>query len=157
MLDDVETGRITDFLAQKRIAVIGVGHTGENTGTAIFRRFRDAGYNVFGVNPHGGTVDAAPLFAHAADIPGGVEAAVLVTHPSAALDAVKDCQAAGVSRVWMHDNKVLPGSASADAVDYARAQGLTVISEGCPMMHLQPDVGHRCMHWVLCKTGMLPA
>lgn len=150
-----QSSPVTDFLAQKRVAVLGVAHVGQNTATGILRRFVKAGYQAFGVNPQGGTADGAPLYAHVQDIPGGVDAAVVVTSPAHALEAVQDCERAQVHRVWMHDNTLLPGSASTEAVDYCNAHGIRVIDKGCPMMHLQPDGAHRCMHWVLRKVGRL--
>ena len=147
--------RVADFLAQKRVAVLGVSHSQDNTGTGILRKFLTHGKVAFGVNPTGGAVDGAPLYPHVADIPGGVDAAVLVVHPKDALAAVKDCEAAGVTRLWFHDNTWMTGSSSAPALEYAEARGMIVIPNGCPMMHLEPDVAHACMHWVLQKTGRL--
>ena len=152
-----ELDRVAEFLAQKRIAVVGVAHAGDNTGTFIHHKFRDKGYQVFGVNTRGGMVDGAPLYPRVSDIPGGVDAVVVVVKAESALDVIKDCVAAGVRYAWMHDNTLLPGSSTPQAVAYAQAHGMTVVPNGCPMMHLDPDAAHACMHWVLHKVGRLAA
>ena len=157
MADVSEAQRIAEFLSQKRVAVVGVAHAGVNTATSIHAKFKDMGYQVFGVNPHGGTVGDQPLYRRVNDIPGGVDGVVVVTSPAHALEVMQDCQQANVKRVWLHDNCLLPGSSSPEAVAFGASHGFSVIANGCPMMHLHPDPVHACMHWVLKKTGHLSA
>lgn len=140
---------IRDFLAQKRVAVIGVSRSGQDVGAGICKRLKANGYQVWGVNPNGGEVHGQPLQRSVADIPGGVDAAVVVTAPAATLDAVKQCEAAGVRRVWIHDNTLLPGSASPAALEFAGAHHMAVIPNGCPMMHVNADPVHACLGWAL--------
>lgn len=147
---------IRDFLAQKRIAVVGVARSGQDTATFILAKLRQQGYDAVGVNPHGGTSGGAPVFASVKDIPGGVDGAVLVTRPEVALAVVRDCHAAGIPRVWMHDNTLLPGSSSLEAVAFCVEHGIKVIPRGCPMMHVKPDPAHRFLGWVLRAVGRLP-
>ena len=43
---------VEDFLAQKKIAVVGVSRTDSNSpANLIYRKLRDAHYRVFAVNP----------------------------------------------------------------------------------------------------------
>ena len=56
---------VEDFLSQKRIAVVGVSDQRETGCNAAYRRFKEAGYEVSGVNPRISTFegfkDTAPL------------------------------------------------------------------------------------------------
>ncbi|MEW5847658.1 MAG: CoA-binding protein [Myxococcota bacterium] len=147
---------VEEFLAQKRIAVVGVSRTKKDAANGIFVKLRDEGYQVFAVNPNATVVEGAPCYARVSDIPGGVDAVVIVTRPEATEEVVRDCHRVGVTRVWMHNNTFLPGSTSEAAVAFCREHDMKVIPAGCPMMHLSPDVGHACMRWVLQVSGRLP-
>lgn len=144
-----------DFLAQERIAVAGVSRSGQATGNAIYKALKDRGYTVFALNPSAEPVDGNPTYSTVADIAGGVDGVIIVTSPAVTETIVQDCAEAGVPRVWMHNNTMLPSSVSEKAVAFCQEQGITVIDGGCPMMFL--DFGHKCMRWVLGAMGRLPA
>jgi predicted CoA-binding protein len=46
--------KVTDFLAQQRIAIAGVSRDGGHrpAGNLIYRRLKTTGHDVFAVNPH---------------------------------------------------------------------------------------------------------
>lgn len=146
--------RAEDFLAQKRIAVAGVSRSGELTGNGIYRTLRDRGYEVFPINPSADTVEGAPCYPDLGSIPGGVDGVIIVTRPELTAQIVRQCPQAGVSRVWMHNNTLLPSSVSDEAVTFCRENGIEVIDGGCPMMFL--DFGHKCFRLMLGAMGRLP-
>jgi predicted CoA-binding protein len=148
---------VEDFLAQERVAVVGVSRTKETPASAIYRRLRDTGYQVFPVNPHTEEFEGAPCYPDVKSIPGGVDGAVIVTRPAVTAQVVRDCVEAGVRRVWMHRSFEGGSSVSDEAVRLGEENGLTVIAGGCPMMYAQPvDFAHRCMRWMLGAMGRLP-
>lgn len=144
-----------DFLAQKRIAVAGVSRTENDAANLIYRKLRDNGYDVFAVNPNAETVEGAPCFPDLISIPGGVDGVVIVTRPEVTETIVRECQATGVSRVWMHRSLAGGGSTSEEAVRFCHEHGIEVIPAGCPMMFCKPDFGHRCMKWIMQVSGGL--
>ena len=147
------------FLAQKRIAVVGVSRE-QGTGNGIFTSLRGRGYEVFPVNPNTTEVMGEPCYPNLQAIPGGVDAAVIVTRPEVTEAVVRDCAEAGVSHVWMHYNALFGAgnsSVSDAAVAYCREHDIDVIAGGCPLMFGEgADVGHKCMRWILGVTGGLP-
>ncbi|MCA9924561.1 MAG: CoA-binding protein [Anaerolineales bacterium] len=151
---DTFKDKTQDFLAQKRIAVAGVSRKSEQTANAIYRALRDRGYEVFAVNPHTDTAEGDVCYANMQAIPSGVDGAMIVTKPALTEQIVQDCAAAGVPRVWMHNNTFMPSSVSETAVQYCRDHNITIIDGGCPMMFL--DFGHKCMRWMLGVMGRLP-
>jgi uncharacterized protein len=54
---------IQDFLAQKRIAVVGVSRNPKDFSRGLFRTLRERGYDAVAVNPDLEWVDDAPCFA----------------------------------------------------------------------------------------------
>lgn len=122
-----------EFLAQKRIAVAGVSRNKNEAANGIFRTLRDKGYETFAVNPHAETVEDVTCYPNMQAIPGGVDGAILVTAPEASAQIVQDCVAAGVPRVWMHNNTFMPSSVSDEATAVCQENGIQVIAGGCPL------------------------
>jgi len=143
-----------EFLSQKRIAVAGVSREKNQTANGIYRTLRDRGYEVFAVNPHADTVEDSPCYPNMQAIPDGVDGAIIVTNPEISTQVAQDCVAAGVPRVWMHNNTFMPSSVSEEGAAFCRENGVTVIDGGCPMMFIDPF--HKCMKWVLGAMGRLP-
>ena len=150
-LDDA----VREFLGRKRIAVAGVSRGGALPANAIYKKLRGAGYDVFAVNPAAIEVEGGRCYPNLRAIPGGVEAVVIATPPEAADALVHECADLGIRHVWMH-RSFGQGSVSASAAALGREKGLSVIDGACPMMYVNPDVGHRCIRWILKVTGGLP-
>jgi predicted CoA-binding protein len=147
------------FLANKRIAVVGVSRSG-GTGNSILHKLLDQGYEVFPVNPKAEELEGLAAYPSLAAIPGGVKAAIVVTKPEITEKVVRDCAEAGVSHVWMHYNALFGAgnsSVSEEAVAFCRDNGIDVIPGACPMMYIEgADFGHKCMRWILGVTNKLP-
>jgi len=151
--------KVQDFLAQKRIAVVGVSRDNGHHPAAnlIYRRLKQTGHQVFAVNPNVPTFDGDRCYPDVQAIPGGVDGAVIVTRPEITARVVRDCSAAGVRRIWMHQSFAKGSSVSPEAVEHCRQNGITVIAGACPMMYgPNVDFGHACMRWMLGLTGGLP-
>ena len=147
---------VQDFLARKRLAVAGVSRDGNLPANLIFRKLRDAGYEVFPVNPNASEVEGVPCYRDLASVPAGLEGVVLAAPPGAAEGLVRECAQLGIPRVWMH-RSLGEGSVSPEAVELCRREGIAVIPGACPMMFVEPvDFGHRCFRWVLGGLGKLP-
>jgi predicted CoA-binding protein len=82
---------ISDFLAQKRIAMVGVSRKKTDFITGLFKELCKRGYDVVPVNPNATEVLGRRCFARVQDINPPVEAALLMT-PAKLTDAVvKEC------------------------------------------------------------------
>jgi len=146
------------FLANKRIAVTGVSRTPQgHGGNIVYQRLRDRGYEVFAVNPNADEVEGGPCYHSLGEIPGGVEAVVIATRPELAEETMQECASLGIRHVWMHRG-FGGGSVCDEATIYGRANGITVIDGGCPLM-FDPtaDFGHKLMRLWLSRSGAVPA
>jgi predicted CoA-binding protein len=145
-----------EFLAQERIAVAGVSRDPKQAANAIYRKLRQAGYQVVPVNPSADVVEGDTCYPSVGALPERPSGVVIATHPDVAIDVARDCVEAGVPRVWMH-RSFGTGSVSDEAAVLCREAGVAMLDGGCPMMFLEPvDVAHRCIRWVLNATGKLP-
>jgi uncharacterized protein len=151
--------RVHDFLAQKRIAVAGVSRNNGHhpAGNLIYHRLKKTGHDVFPVNPHTQTLEGDRCYPDLQSIPGGVDGVVIITRPETTERIVRDCSAAKVPRVWMHQSIGKGTSVSPEAVEYCRNHDISVIAGACPMMYGEGiDFGHACLRWFMKLTGGLP-
>jgi uncharacterized protein len=143
------------FLEQRRIAVVGVSRDPKQPANFNYRKLRDSGRTVFAVNPAMAEAEGGPCYPRLGAIPGGVDAVLLYTPPTATAGLVRECAELGVRHVWIH-RSFGPGSWSAEAEAVGREHGLTLIPGGCPAMFCAPDPAHRCFRWMLGLFGKLP-
>ena len=152
--------KVRNFLACKRIAVVGVSRDNRHHPSAnlIYRRFKKAGREVFPVNPHMQTFDGDHCYPNLQSITDGVDAVVIVTRPETTEQIVRDCVETKVRHVWMHQSAAKTSSVSPEGVDFCNENNISVIAGACPMMYGEgADFGHRCMRWFLKLSGGLPA
>ncbi len=153
---DVSLNTIEDFLAQERIAMVGMSRERHHISAMMLEEFSRRGYEVLPVNPHAPEIMGRRCFARVQDIQPAPDVALLTT-PAAVTDSVvRDCAEAGIKRIWMY-RAGGEGAVSAEAVEFCRAQGIEVVPGECPLMFLRPV---RHVHWVhrlICKiTGSYP-
>jgi len=148
---------VSDFLANKRIAVTGVSRKPQDHGSnTVYKRLRDRGYEVFAVNPNADRLEGDRAYPDLKSIPGGVGAVVIGTRPERAEATMRECAELGIKHVWMHRGPGA-GSVSAAATAYGWQQGINVIPGGCPLMFDRTaDSGHKLARFVYTLTGAVP-
>jgi predicted CoA-binding protein len=152
--------KVDEFLAQKRIAVAGVSRDNSHhpAGNLIYKRLKQSGHDVFPVNPSMQSFEGDRCYPNLQAIPGGVDGVVVITRPEVTQQIVRDCDAAGVRRVWMHESLAKGSSVSQEAVEFCRQHDINVIAGACPMMFGDDvDFGHKCMRWIMGVSGKLPS
>ena len=147
---------IQNFLAHNRIAMVGISRNPTDFSAKLFEEFCRRGYDMVPVNPGAQEIHARRSFARLQDVRPPVTAALLMTSPKVTEAVVHDCAEAGVQSVWMYRSHG-KGSISAQAVEFCREQGITVIPGECPFMFL-PQTGavHRFHGFVRKITGRYP-
>jgi predicted CoA-binding protein len=123
---------VAEFPKYKRWAVIGVSDDRSKYGNKIYRDLRDAGYEVYAVNPKLETVEGDPCYASVKDLPVTPDVVDMVVPPVAGPAVVQDCLAAGVKRVWFQ-----PGSESEEGIRKAQEGGMEVVYDACIMIQKQ--------------------
>ena len=147
---------IHEFLAQKRIAIIGVSREPRSFSVMLFQELCRCGYDVVPVNPHTPNVLGHPCFARVEDVTPPVKAALLITSPEVTETVVADCPRAGIRLVWMHRG-VGAGAVSPRAIAFCRAYGIDIIAGQCPLMFLPTSGGIHRIHGFFRKiTGRYP-
>ncbi|HSE48410.1 MAG TPA: CoA-binding protein, partial [Terriglobales bacterium] len=125
--ENVSLKTIEEFLAQKRIAIVGIARDAKSFSAMLAQEFDRRGYDVVPVNPHTAEALGRRCFARVQDIEPAVDAALLMTSPELTDAVVRDCVAAGIRRVWMYRG-VGQGAVSEEAVRFCRERGIEVVA-----------------------------
>jgi predicted CoA-binding protein len=148
---------IDDFLAQRRIAMVGVSRNPHDFSRSLFRELCARGYHVVPVNPSQQEIEGKKTFRRMQDIVPPVQAALIITAPAQTLQVVRDCVEAGVGRVWMHSGGG-QGSVHPHAVEFCNANGIRLVEGHCPFMFLpKTALFHRFHGFVLKMAGRYPS
>lgn len=149
---------VQDFLAQKKIAVVGVSDKRDTGCNLAFKKLKENGYQVYAVNPRIQTFEGAPCYPDLKSIPEKPDAVFILTSPKVTEQVVQQCVELGINQVWMHCMLgTKPGlaasmtSVSQSAVELCKANGIAVIPGSCPNQFLKPDFGHSLMR-VMCRS-----
>ncbi len=136
---------IDDFLAQKRIAIVGVTRDEKGWGRALYREFKKRGYDVYAINP-ARTIPGLQCYAHLNDVPRKPDGVLFVVPPHVTEPMMPQVAAMGIPRVWMHRG-VGQGAVSQTAVRFCQENKIAVIYGVCPLMYLKGSgFGHRLHH-----------
>ena len=153
---------VEDFLAQKKIAVVGVSDKRETGCNLAYRKFKESGYDVSAVNPRIESFEGDPCYPDLAAIPEKPEGVFILTNPKITDEVVQQCVDLGIQRVWMHCMMgTKPGlaasmtSVSKEAVRICEENGIAVIPGTCPNQFLKPDFGHKIMRGMFRTFGFL--
>ncbi len=143
---------IDEFLAQRRVAVVGASRSERKFGNAAYRALRAAGYRVFAVNREARSIEGDPCYASLSALPEPVGGALVVVPPGECEAVVRDAAAAGIRYVWMQQ-----GAESDAAIAFCRANGIRWVDHQCILMFAEPSAWfHRAHRFVRRVTGRLP-
>lgn len=121
---------IDEFLAERRLAVVGVSRNPRDYSRMLFSELLKRGYDAIPVNPNAtGDIEGRPVVASLAAIDPAPHAVLLLVPPEQAPALVAECAAAGVEGVWLRQK-------SPEAVDFCLKHGMSVIDGECPFMYL---------------------
>jgi hypothetical protein len=153
---------VKQFLALKKIAVVGVSDKRETGCNLNYRKFKSSGYQVNAVNPRLDTFDGDACYPDLKSLPEKPEGVFILASPKVTDQIVQECVDLGVKYVWMHCMLgTRPGlaesmtSVSQEAVRLCRENGIQVIPGSCPNQFLKPDIGHGMMRGLWRLFGFL--
>jgi hypothetical protein len=146
-MDDVK-----DFLAQRRIAFVGVSHDERDFSRAVWKALRERGYELVPVNPHAEAIDGEPAVPSLAAVAEPVDGVLIMTPATASAEVVREAIRLGIPRVWLHRGAG-QGAVSDEAVELARAAELRLVDGQCPMMFLDNHGFGHDVHAFFKKLG----
>lgn len=144
---------VENFLAQKKVAVVGVSRKKTKFGNAIYKELKQKNYQVYPINPNMEAFDGDTCYPDLLSLPEKVDAVVINVPPVQTEKVVREAKEAGINKVWLQQ-----GSQSEDAIKFCKENGINCVSNECILMFAQPSAFiHRAHKWVWGVLGKLPA
>lgn len=140
---------IRDFLAQKRIAMVGVSRNPRETSHVLFKEFLSRGYDMVAVNPNAKKINGWSSFARLEDVTPVPDAVLLMTSTVVVEEILHDWKS-GIRRVWIYGTGG-KSKVSAPAISQLRSMGVSVIDGECPFMFLAKSGGVHTFHGFVRK------
>lgn len=143
---------VDDFVAQRKLAVVGASRKGGKFGNLAYKELRARGYQLFPVHPQAEMIEGDRSYPSLRSLPEPVDGVLIVVPPTQTEQVVRDAASAGIHRVWMQQ-----GAESPSAVRTCAENGISEIHGECILMFAKPVVTyHRLHRWVWRLLGKLP-
>jgi uncharacterized protein len=111
--------KIATMLDKKTWAVIGVSEDQSKFGYKVYKRLKDAGYKVYGVNPKVKELDGDPIYPDLQSLPEVPDVVNCVVPPKVTASLIPLCAAQGIKYVWMQ-----PGADGREAFTLAKENNI---------------------------------
>jgi len=143
---------IENFLALKKIAVIGVSRDTRQFANTAYRLLKERGYTVFPINPYAERVEGDRCYPNIKALPEQIGGVLVMLPPPKTNLVLQEIVEAGVKSVWLQQQSETP-----HAIQFCRDHNIAVVHGECILMFLEPlSVPHRFHRWIKKVTKTLP-
>jgi predicted CoA-binding protein len=124
---------VEEFLALRRIAMVGVSRNPEDFSRKLFRDMCERGYDMVPVNLVAEEIEDRECFQCLQVVKPAVEGVLVMTSFYQTMGVVRDCADAGIRRVWIY-RAGGRAAVSPEAVQFCKENGIRVVDGHCPFM-----------------------
>ncbi len=124
---------IQNFIACKRIAVVGVSRDSKKFGNMAYKELKQRGYQVFAINPSAQQVDGETCYPNLSALDGQVEGVLLTIPPQQGLPVLQEAASLGIRKVWIQQQADSP-----ELLNKGKELGLEIVSGKCILMYAPP-------------------
>jgi len=122
------------MLNRKIWAVIGATPDTEKFGYKIYKKLKEHGYTVYGINPKYESLDGDKLYASLKNLPEKPECIDMVVNPKVTMNTLEEIENLGIEYVWFQ-----PGTFNEDVINTAESKGLNIVYNDCVLVALGGD------------------
>jgi len=137
---------IQDFVAGKRVAVVGVSRYAKKFGSSIYTELKGRGYQVYGVNPAVEEIQGEKCYPNITALKGQVDGAVVCIKPKSVEPVLREAAAIGLKNIWLQW-----GADTPENVKLGKELGLNLVSGKCILMYAEPVRSFHSFHRFLAK------
>ena len=142
---------VDGFLTQRTLAVVGVSRKKTDFSRQLVDLMRRNNYTIYPVNPHADELDGEHCYRQVSDIPSPVEGAMLMVSDAQLDAAIRECIAAGISKIWIY-GVGHPRKLSMDVLRLSQEKNVSLINGLCPRMFLHDaSWPHRLHKWIALR------
>jgi predicted CoA-binding protein len=132
---------IEDFIAGRRIAVVGASRDGRKFGNAASTELAARSYQVVLVHREAKEIAGVPCRPSLAAVRNEVDGVLVAVRPRETPAVLREAAAAGLKNVWLQQ-----GAETHEALALARELGLNLVAKRCVLMYAPPVKGFHGFH-----------
>ena len=147
-----DLNQIKEFINEKKYALFGVSRNGKKFGNYVLKELSASGYTVYPIHPVASEIDGFKCFSDINSLPERIQSALIIIQPDQVLPLLPTLKQAGITRVWLQQ-----GAYSDQAVEYCKANNISVIHHECILMFAEPVHSFHKFHgWINKILGKYP-
>jgi predicted CoA-binding protein len=137
---------IEEFIACRRIAVVGCSRNRHKFGNAACAELQRRGYEVVPVHPTEREILGLPAAANLASLRGQVDAVFICVSPGRVMPILEEAASIGLRHIWLQQ-----GAESPEIIDAAERLGLIVVVKKCILLYAPPVRSFHRLHLAFAK------
>jgi len=123
-----------EMLGKKVWAVIGATPDSKKFGYKIYKKLKDNGYTVYGINPNYESLEGDKIYSSLKDLPEKPECVDMVVNPKVTKAVLMEVEELGIEYVWFQ-----PGTFNKDVINTAEEKNLNIVYNDCVLVALRGD------------------
>lgn len=143
--------QITDFLANRPIAMAGVSRNPKKFGYTSFQELRKKELELIPINPNADEIDGVKAYHSVEDLPADVNALLIMTRKEQTAGVVKSAKEKGIRHIWIQQMSETP-----EALAELEGSDVNLISKQCILMFHRPHSIHKFHRNIKKFFGRLP-
>ncbi len=142
----VTIDQIRQFLAPKKLAVVGASRNPKKFGGTVMQELKDKAFELYPVNPNADSIQGFKCYRTIESLPDDVKHLLMVVPKSESVSVATQVADKGVKMVWVQQMSDTP-----EAIKILEEAGISVISNKCILMFADPVKGPHQFHRFFVK------
>ncbi len=138
--------KIQDFVASKRIAIVGASSVREKFGNSAAKELAERGYDVVYVHPTAKEIDGQPVYRDLAAVKDKADAVWICIPAEGGEALLRQAAEAGFKNVWLQQ-----GASTPELLEVGEELNLDLVSGKCILMYAEPVGSFHKFHQVIWK------
>ena len=138
--------RITGFIQQKKLALIGAARDGKSFGNYAAKELKQRGYELLLVHPQAKEIEGQACYADLKAVHDQVGGVIVCVPPAQAEGVLRQAAELGLKRVWLQQ-----GAQTPQLVTLGEQLGLEMVSGKCILMYAEPVKSFHQFHRFFAK------
>jgi uncharacterized protein len=142
----VTIDQIRQFLAPKKLAVVGASRNPKKFGGTVIQELKDKAFELYPVNPNADEIQGLKCYRTIESLPDDVNHLLMVVPKNESVSVARQVANKGVKMVWVQQMSDTP-----EAIQILEEAGISVISNKCILMFADPVKGPHQFHRFFVK------
>ncbi len=130
-----------EFIAHKRIAVVGASRSGKKFGNSAYQELKQRGYQVYLVHPEAKEIAGEPCYPSLEAVKDKVDGVFVCVPPAQGMQVLEQASKAGLKNIWIQQQGDSP-----EMLAVGKDLGLTMVHGKCILMYAEPVTSFHSFH-----------